>query len=71
MGDKTAGLTLNGQLFHIRRNLEQALRHIRHETNMTVLWIDAICVDQENVRERNLQVQRMHRIYEMADAVLI
>ena len=70
-GDKTAELTLNGQLFYIRQNLEQALRNIRQEKAMTVLWIDAVCIDQENIRERSQQVQRMHQIYKMADCVLI
>jgi hypothetical protein len=38
---------------------------------MTVLWINAVCIDQENVQERNQQVQRMHQIYEKADVEVI
>jgi hypothetical protein len=35
------------------------------------IWIDAICIDQGNVAERNSQVQMMDKIYETADTVFI
>jgi hypothetical protein len=69
--EKTAELNLNGQIFHITQNLDEALRGIRDKINMSVFWIDAICIDQENLQERNRQIPRMHQIYEMADAVLV
>ena len=34
------------------------------------LWIDAICIDQSNIPERNLQVPRMKEIYERAEGVI-
>lgn len=34
-------------------------------------WIDAICIDQFNVAERNHQVRRMGSIYSQAESVLI
>jgi hypothetical protein len=34
------------------------------------LWIDALCIDQENVSERNHQVQQMGEIYSHAQHVL-
>jgi hypothetical protein len=34
------------------------------------LWIDALCIDQENVSERNHQVQQMGEIYSYAQHVL-
>jgi hypothetical protein len=70
-GGAASELTLNGQLFPIRKNLEDALRSLRSEISKTTLWIDAICIDQENVRERSRQVACMHQIYEKADVVLV
>lgn len=35
------------------------------------IWIDAICIDQENLIEQNSQVQIMDRIYKAADTVHI
>lgn len=34
-------------------------------------WVDAICIDQENVEERRHQVQRMSYIYREAEQVVI
>jgi hypothetical protein len=34
-------------------------------------WIDAICIDQSNVKERNEQVRKMKDIYERAEEVIV
>ncbi|KAH7078935.1 heterokaryon incompatibility protein-domain-containing protein [Paraphoma chrysanthemicola] len=34
------------------------------------LWIDALCIDQDNTRERNHQVQQMGTIYATAERVI-
>ena len=35
-----------------------------------LLWVDAICIDQNNFKERNHQVHQMSRIYGAADMVI-
>ncbi|KAH8816676.1 heterokaryon incompatibility protein-domain-containing protein [Xylogone sp. PMI_703] len=35
------------------------------------LWIDAICIDQNNIEERNEQVLLMNKIYSQAEGLLI
>jgi hypothetical protein len=35
------------------------------------MWIDAICINQSNVAERELQVGLMRDIYQQADGVVI
>jgi hypothetical protein len=43
----------------------------RNETlDIEALWVDALCINQEDVEERNLQVLRMSSIYRQAQAVL-
>ena len=36
-----------------------------------MLWIDAICVDQQNLEERGHQVQRMGDVYSLAERVIV
>lgn len=54
----------------IRQNLASALRHFRHHSETRVLWIDAICINQDDVDERNQQVKRMTDIYTLASRVV-
>jgi hypothetical protein len=53
----------------VTMNLEASLRYLRHESQVRILWIDAICIDQSNVEERNHQVSLMKAIY--SNAVLV
>ena len=55
----------------ITQNLAEALRYLRYEDRPRVLWIDAICVDQNNTAERGHQVLRMADIYRQASRVII
>ena len=55
----------------IGQNLAIALRHLRHSNNPRTLWIDAICINQEDLQERSNQVVRMGDIYQLASRVII
>ncbi|KIW94783.1 uncharacterized protein Z519_04760 [Cladophialophora bantiana CBS 173.52] len=48
-----------------------ALLHIYSIDGYKSLWIDAICIDQLNIEEKNHQVQQMKNIYQMATNVLV
>jgi hypothetical protein len=61
-GDKT---------FHIRPTLLAALKRLRLSFQSRTLWADAICIDQDNHIERNLQVAMMSEIYENAQKVCV
>ena len=50
----------------VTRNLAVALQHLRYEHEPRVLWIDAICINQQDVHERSAQVERMGDIYRSA-----
>jgi hypothetical protein len=52
-------------------NLFSALRALRHPTHSRYLWIDAICIDQDDPNERNHQVEQMDEIYGNAYSVCI
>ncbi|RSL80280.1 hypothetical protein CEP52_017410 [Fusarium oligoseptatum] len=52
-------------------NLASALKHLRYKNESRVLWIDAICINQEDTTERNRQVKRMGSIYSLAQRVIV
>lgn len=62
-------LCVNGHYFHITKNLEKALRHLRSNSAVQKLWVDAICINQEDYGERAEQVMLMTRIYSSAKLV--
>lgn len=70
----TCEIFVNGQSFQATKNLERALRAIRgHEVIRAgyKLWIDAICIDQNNNAERSWMVKRMQEIYGTALDVIV
>jgi Heterokaryon incompatibility protein (HET) len=58
-------------LFRITPNLELALRSLRRKDRARLLWIDAICINQNDMKERNEQVPKMNKIYGQARNVCI
>lgn len=71
-----ARITLDGKRFFVTPNLESALRILRCKRGIVIptqlpLWIDAICINQEDAEERDEQVRRMKSIYRDAESVVI
>ncbi|CAF9907047.1 hypothetical protein IMSHALPRED_005426 [Imshaugia aleurites] len=54
----------------ISRNLAEALTYLRFKDKRRKLWIDAISVDQRDLKERGLQVKRMADVYKLAKSVV-
>ena len=55
----------------VTRDLALALRYLRLPQLSRMLWIDAICIDQENLEERGHQVKKMGDVYHTARKVII
>jgi Heterokaryon incompatibility protein (HET) len=55
----------------VGENMWLALQHLRLDAKIRVLWIDAICIDQRNIHERNHQVVQMGKIYNQAKRVVV
>ncbi|KAK4184348.1 heterokaryon incompatibility protein-domain-containing protein [Podospora australis] len=68
---KDAEIILNGCRARVTENLFSALRDLRYEHCDRVLWIDAICIDQDNHKERGHQVGQMRTIYQTAEEVIV
>jgi hypothetical protein len=54
----------------VRRNLADALRHLRLVDKHRMLWVDAVCINQHNMAERSREVTRMGMIYRQARRVI-
>jgi hypothetical protein len=55
----------------IRKNLFSALRHMRSKDRAIQIWVDALCINQPNTKEKTEQIQKMAEIYNRAANVRI
>lgn len=74
-GDKGATkiVNCNGRHLEITCSLYEALDRLRSTQKSTSarLWVDAVCINQQNHEERGQQVALMKQIYTQAQGVLI
>ena len=69
--EPTRILSLDGIQIEVRENLWQALYHVREEETTVRLWVDALCINQQDIPERNEQVSRMGTLYNQAKEVIV
>lgn len=62
---------IDGMQYYVRKNLYDALCGLQPKDSSRNLWIDAVCIDQANLRERTYQVGIMDFIYTRASTVLV
>ena len=66
---------INSTPFPVTKNCEMALKRVRQRQRERAskwqVWIDAVCIDQENDTERGHQVRLMPDIYSRAKTVLV
>ena len=60
-----------GQSMHVTVNCEHALRQLRDKHTERRLWVDAICINQEDINERSHQVGIMDLIFSTANCVIM
>ncbi|KAB8262948.1 heterokaryon incompatibility protein-domain-containing protein [Aspergillus pseudonomiae] len=61
---------MNGKRHGITHNLYNALQYLRFRDEDRILWVDGICIDQTNDKERGHQVRHMGDIYKQAERVI-
>lgn len=67
--DRKLIINLDGTDFLVTLNLYAALRRFRRKREDVVFWIDAICINQDDLAERSSQVTLMPSIYSGAEVV--
>jgi hypothetical protein len=68
---ETVPIYLHGSLFNATSNLHAALLRLRNHTMARIIWVDAICIDQGNTKEKQHQIQYMAEIYGQAKSVVV
>jgi len=64
-------IMINGSIMTVTKNAYLALRDLRYQEKDRILWIDALCINQNDDKERGEQVQQMGSIYSKAERVII
>lgn len=65
-------LQVDDKFLKIGKNIASFLRMMRMKRPDSGWWfIDSVCINQADVRERNSQVHRMRQIYQMATQVIV
>jgi hypothetical protein len=57
-------------VLEVTQNCYSALRRLRNDS-VRCLWIDAICINQNDDNERSAQVRMMDRVFAMASRVIV
>ena len=71
---RTHHIVCDGGYLPITRSLRDALWGLTQspaKNKLFRIWIDAVCIDQDNVLERSKQVLFMHDIYRLAQSVIV
>ncbi|KAH7074072.1 heterokaryon incompatibility protein-domain-containing protein, partial [Paraphoma chrysanthemicola] len=76
--DSMKMIMVNDERFPVRENVYRFLqKYVNGKDSIDVeacaksIWIDALCIDQASIQERNHQVQQMGRIYSQAQEVIV
>ncbi|KAG7057444.1 heterokaryon incompatibility protein [Colletotrichum scovillei] len=67
----THSIDIEGASLLVTASLDTALRHIRRKDEPVTLWIDQICINQEDGAEKGNQVALMTQIYTKAEQVIV
>ena len=70
-GIVTSNIEVNGKTLRASLSLRQALIHLRDAQSTRTIWIDALCINQKDEREKSEQVQQMREIYARARRVIV
>ncbi|KAK1775993.1 heterokaryon incompatibility protein-domain-containing protein, partial [Copromyces sp. CBS 386.78] len=69
--DKPCSISTNGCDLPVGENLHAALLYLRDQSIERTIWIDAICINQDDEEEKGHQVQSMVKIYAKANRVIV
>jgi len=64
-------LLCDGQTVLVTRNCVSALRYLRLQREKLVIWVDAVCIDQESIADKNFWVPAIGLIFSCARHVYI
>ncbi len=69
--EKPQVLSIGAGSLRITENLHAALQRLRDHSLPRIIWIDAVCINQDDPGERGRQVKSMAKIYAKASRVIV
>jgi heterokaryon incompatibility protein (HET) len=70
-GDKPHSIIIDNQKLAVTENLYKALLHLQDRKIPRPIWVDALCINQADEKEKELQIQFMAAIYAKASRVIV
>jgi hypothetical protein len=64
-------ISISGTVMRVTTNLYAALQYLRRPSEPRILWVDAVCINQDDWDERTEQVLLMRTIYTTCSNVLV
>ena len=69
--DTPQSIIIDNQSFKVTQNLYTALLHLQDHSISRIIWIDAVCINQTDEKEKGHQIQFMAEIYAKASRVVV
>jgi len=72
-GDENSSqsIIIDNHRLGITPNLQLALLHLRDDDFPRIIWVDAVCINQTNTKEKESQIPLISEIYARASRVLV
>ncbi|KAM0168684.1 hypothetical protein ACHAPF_010749 [Botrytis cinerea] len=69
--DKPNFVFINEYSLPVTANLHTALLHLRDRNFERIIWVDSICINQEDNTEKSHQIQLMAKIFGLANRIIV
>ena len=69
--DDPRSISVDGYDLPVTANLHAVLSRLRDRNIVRILWVDAVCINQANKKEKGHQVQSMAKIFGQAHRVIV
>lgn len=69
--EKPRSVSIDDYDMPVTENLHTALVHLRDRSIERIIWVDAVCINQVDLKEQGLQVQLMAKIFSKATRVIV
>ena len=68
--DETVPIYIDQYVLQVTKNLHTALLHLRDVSFERIVWVDAICINQLDLKEQENQIRIMGQIFSQANRVI-
>ena len=69
--DETRLIFIDKHDLLVTPNVHEALLHLRYCSIERIIWIDAVCINQKDTKEKERQIRFMGKIYGQANRVVV